>query len=192
MNQMEHQDDEGAAGDSDSGGWALVRRRAAFPAGTSRRRRANGDRGSALIEFAINMPLVFALLLGMFTGGISMSRKNSMTNGVREGARFGSTLPESVTWADDTRARVLALSAGDVTADQVCVRLVKAPSSVLRTSTGCSVEMLALAPSTTGINAGDCVVLVWATRTSKMEFVFGSRNLVLDAQSVSRFERDCT
>lgn len=158
----------------------------------SRLRRANGDGGAALVEFAIIAPLIFALLIGMFTGGISMSRKNSMTNAVREGARFAATLPESTTWADDARARVIALSSGDLTTTQVCVRLVKTPSTVRRTSTGCSAAMVALAPSTAGIPAGDCAVLVWARRTSKMEFVLGSRDLTLDAQSVSRFERDCS
>lgn len=155
------------------------------------RARAHGERGAALAEFAIIAPLIFALLLGMLTGGISMSRKNSMTSAVREGARFGATLTESATWADDTRARVIALSAGDLTTAQMCVRLVKAPSTVRRTSTGCSGAMIALAPSTAGIPNGDCVVLAWARRTSKMEFVFASTDLVLDAQSVSRFERDC-
>jgi Flp pilus assembly protein TadG len=161
-----------------------------FRRGASRRR-GRGDKGAALVEFAIIAPLVFALLLGMFTGGLAMSRKNSMTSAVREGARFGATLTESATWADDTRSRALALSPDDLSTTQVCVRLVKAPSTVRRTSTGCTAAMIAAAPSVTGITAGDCAVLVWARRSSKLEFVFGSQDLTLDAQSVSRFERDC-
>jgi Flp pilus assembly protein TadG len=156
------------------------------------RRRCSGDGGAALVEFAIIAPLFFALLLGLFTGGISMSRKNSMTNAVREGARFGATLAESGTWADTTQSRVVTLSSGDLTSSQVCVRLVKAPSTVRRESTGCSAAMQALAPSTSGIPSGDCAVLVWARRTSKMEVVFFSRTLTLDGDSISRFERDCT
>ena len=144
-----------------------------------------------MVEFAIISPLIFALFLGMVTGGLALGHKNSMTNAVREGARFGATLTESATWADDTSARVLAQSANDLTTAQVCVRLVEAPSTVRRTSPGCSAAMLALAPSLTGIPAGDCVVLVWARRTSEMQFVFASRELVLDAKSVSSFEREC-
>ncbi len=155
------------------------------------RGRARGDGGAALVEFALIAPLIFALLLGMVTGGISLSRKNSMTNGVREGARLGATLTEDATWADSTRTRVVNLAAGDLTSAQVCVRLVKAPSTVKRTSTGCSTDMLTRVPSTTGISTGECAVLVWAHRTSEMQAVFFSRDLDLDARSVSRYEREC-
>lgn len=154
-------------------------------------RRANEERGAALVEFAIIAPLIFALFMGMVTGGLSLGRKNSMINSVREGSRFGATLTESASWADDTHARVLAQSAGDLTGAQVCVRLVKAPSTVRRTSTGCSSAMIAVEPSIAGIPAGDCVVLVWAMRTSEIQFGFASRQLALNAKSVSSFERDC-
>lgn len=144
-----------------------------------------------MVEFAIIAPLVFALMLGMFTGGLSLSRKNSMTNAVREGARLGATLTEDAAWADAARDRVVALAAGDLTNAQVCVRLMKAPSTVLRTSTGCSATMLTKQPSMTGIPTDECAVLVWASRTSKMEVVFFSKNLNLDASAVSRYEREC-
>jgi Flp pilus assembly protein TadG len=156
------------------------------------RRRGRGDKGAALVEFAIIAPLVFCLLLGMFTGGISMNRKNSMTNAVREGARFGATLTDSTTWADDARTRALNLAAGDLTSSQICVRLVKAPSTVKRTSTGCSAAMLAKVPSVSDVPAGECAVLVWSNRTSTLEAVFFSRALDLNASSVSRYERECT
>ncbi len=154
--------------------------------------RGNDERGAALVEFAMIAPLIFALFLGMVTGGLSLGNKNSMTNAVREGARFGATLTESAAWADETRSRVLAQSGGDLTTAQVCVRLVKAPSTVRSTSTGCTSAMIALAPSLAEIPTGDCVVLVWARRTSEMQFVFASRQLILDAKSVSSFERDCS
>ena len=154
-------------------------------------RRARGDGGVALVEFALIAPLLFALLLGLFTGGIALSHKNSMTNAVREGARFGATLSESDTWADSTRSRVIELASGDLSTSQVCVRLIKAPSTVRRTSTGCSASMLTLAPSVTGITAGDCVVLVWARRVDEMEAIVYSQSLTLDANSVSLYERDC-
>src|SRR5215207_9336974 len=86
---------------------------------TPRGRRARGDGGAALVEFAIIAPLVFALLFGVFTGGMALSRKNSMTNAVREGARLGATLPEDANWADKVQARVLDLAGGDLDASQV-------------------------------------------------------------------------
>jgi Flp pilus assembly protein TadG len=152
-----------------------------------------GDRGAALVEFAIISPLIFALLIGLFTGGIALSHKNAMTSAVREGARFGATLSESGTWANDTRARVIALAPDDLTTSQVCVQLVKAPATIRQQSTApdCSAAMLALAPSLAGIPAGDCAVLVWARRTTEIEFVLGSKSLTLDARSVSKYERAC-
>ncbi|MFP5580169.1 MAG: TadE family protein [Acidimicrobiia bacterium] len=61
------------------------------------------EAGASLVEFALLAPVLFALLLGMITGGLSLSRKNSMENAVREGARFGATLNEDSSWSSDVR-----------------------------------------------------------------------------------------
>lgn len=130
-------------------------------------------------------------MVGTFTGGVSLSRKNSMTNAVREGARLGATLTEDGAWADAVRDRVVQLSAGDLTTSQVCVKLVKAPATVKRASS-CAASLTGSEPSITGVPAGDCVVLVWAGRTSELQAIFFSRQLDLNASSVGKFERDCT
>jgi hypothetical protein len=156
----------------------------------------------ALVEFAIIAPLLFALLLGMFTGGMALSRKNSMTNAVREGSRLGATLVESDTWATSVRDRVRNLSSGDLTDAQICVELaVKTTSSetTLRQwpSGGCpNTAENPLAPGEpampVGVQEGECVVKVWARRTSLMETVFFSRDIVLTTNSISKFERGGT
>ena len=87
------------------------------------------DRGASLVEFALLAPLLFALLLGMITGGISLSQKNSMENAVREGSRFGATLEPSANWAGDVRKRVEALSGGDLELGQICAEVVYRTSS---------------------------------------------------------------
>lgn len=165
-------------------------RRSEGHGGRSTRRRSRGDRGAALVEFALVAPLVFSLLLGLFTGGISLSRKNSMTNAVREGARLGATQIEDSAWADNVRTRVVDLSAGDLLTSQVCVKLVKAPSTVVRASS-CPASLAGSQPSITGIPASECAVLVWARRSSQLQAVFFTRDLTLVASSVSRYERDC-
>src|SRR5688572_884331 len=63
-----------------------------MPVNDPRTRRAS-ERGSMLVEFAIILPILGALLIGMLSGGLAYSRKLSLTNGAREGARFGATLP---------------------------------------------------------------------------------------------------
>ena len=57
-----------------------------------RARRAS-EGGSMLVEFAIILPILGALLIGMLTGGMAYSRKLALTNGAREGGRYGATLP---------------------------------------------------------------------------------------------------
>lgn len=149
----------------------------------------NDDRGATLVEFALISTLVFALLFGMFTGGVSLSRKNSMTNAVREGARLGATLPADGDWADKVQDRVVALSGGDLVANQVCVKLVQAPADTKQSST-CSLPGTD-EPSLDGIDAGECAVLVWARRTSELQVILFSKDLDLTAGTVSRYERDC-
>jgi Flp pilus assembly protein TadG len=160
------------------------------PASSRSGARARGDRGGALVEFAIIAPLVFMLLIGTFTGGVALSRKNSMTNAVREGARLGATLNHDAAWAGAVRDRVVELAGGDLTTAQVCVKLVQAPSTQIRASS-CPAALAGLEPAITGVPAGDCTVLVWAQRTSEIEAVLFSRDLTLTSKSVSRYERDC-
>lgn len=163
--------------------------------GRGMRRRARGDRGAALVEFALVAPLLFALLLGTITGGLALSRKNSMTNAVREGARLGATLDQAAPggWAESVRDRVRELSDGDLQNGQICVELLVvgevSPQKEWYGSTDC--KGWESEPSTGGIPAGDCVVKVWGHRTSDLEVVLWSRVLPLNAGAVSLYEREC-
>lgn len=163
-----------------------------------RRRSPTGqpDTGATLVEFALLAPLIFALLLGMLTGGIALSKKNSMESAVREGARLGATLPNTATWAAGVRTRVGELAGGDLRPTDICVKLVLTagtPASPTETthrtaSPACTVPGSA-EPSTSDIPRGQCVVKVWGRTTSEFEVIFFDRNLTLDASSISRFER---
>jgi Flp pilus assembly protein TadG len=158
---------------------------------TRARRWPGGDRGAALVEFAIIAPLVFALLLGLFSGGIALSQRNSMTNAVREGARLGATLTHDGTWGDTVEDRVLELASGDLTASQICVKLVQAPNTDIQSDSTCAGALAADEPAITGVTTGDCVVLVWSERTGKLEVVFWSQDLDMATHSVSTYEREC-
>lgn len=160
-----------------------------------RGRRAGGERGAALVEFALIGPLVFALLFGVFTGGISLSRKNSMTNAVREGARFGATLPEGDQWAGKVRDRVIELAGGDLKASQVCVELILKTANnnnnteTRRQATPCTLNA-AVEPGSDDVPPGECAVKVWAARESDLQVIFFSKTLQLRASSVNRYERE--
>ncbi len=58
---------------------------------TGRTRRA-GDRGQAIVEFALILPVFLILLMGMLEFGIVFDHRNAMAYAVREGARVGASL----------------------------------------------------------------------------------------------------
>ena len=49
------------------------------------------ERGAVAVEFALVLPLLVMLLLGIATTGLSYTHAIGVTNAVREGARFGAT-----------------------------------------------------------------------------------------------------
>lgn len=46
------------------------------------------DSGQSLVEFAIVLPILLALLVGIFEFGVAWNRKQVLTNAAREGARL--------------------------------------------------------------------------------------------------------
>ncbi len=99
--------------------------------------RARGDRGAVLVEFALVLPLLVTLLLGMLSGGLAYNQKQQLTHATREGARYGATLPQNqifsgsgVTWQSAVRDVVVDRALGDlsVSGATVCVSLVKGSS----------------------------------------------------------------
>jgi Flp pilus assembly protein TadG len=103
------------------------------------------ERGAALVEFALILPLVLMLAFGVITAGIAYNHKIDLTHAAREGARYGATLAQlqcsgspnpcgTKTWAQVVQAVVVQRAMGDVTAADVCVALVTGnPGAVLAT-----------------------------------------------------------
>lgn len=101
-------------------------------------RGARGERGASALEFAIIMPLFFMLVFGMFTGGIMYDRQQSVNHSVREGARYGATVPlteyktlagttDGVTWATNVWNVTVQRAVGtldDTTTRTGCVAVV--------------------------------------------------------------------
>jgi Flp pilus assembly protein TadG len=154
----------------------------------------HGASGATLVEFALLAPLIFALLLGMLTGGLALSRKNSVENAVREATRLGATLPNATTWATAVQTRVREVSSGELANSDICVELalttgtVASPSESTQRSTSCTLPA-ATEPSSSDIPRNQCIVKVWARTTSDFQVIFFDRTVTLDGSSVSRFER---
>lgn len=148
---------------------------------------ARSQRGAVFVEFAMVLPLLLALVLGIFTGGLAYTHKISVVEAVREGARYGASLPLGTgvdavnAWEDGVRNRVVSASAGEVALADVCVKLVL--------PTGGSDCGLADPPGATNEPAVH-LVKVRATKPAQIQFFFFTNNLVLHGNLVARFERD--
>ena len=149
-----------------------------------------------MVEFALILPIVVSLLMGLVTGGLAYNKKIAVTDAVRGAARYGATLGDSSTFATSVRDRLVQLSASELTGSDVCVELVRAgsPNTVTRSwyaATGNSScpATFGAAPTTPTVTTGYCVVKVWAMKTAKLQAVLVNSDLHLKGGSVASFER---
>ena len=158
--------------------------------------------GAVAVEFALVLPVLVILLLGITTSGISYSHAIGATNAVREGSRFGATADAGVpaTWAADVIKRVRGTQFDDPTSETaVCVQLWKKGSGSLAGSCSQGTVQPNLTLPTTetaspavpaGLATGACVVRVIAARNFTINIaVAPAWNRVNVATSVARYER---
>lgn len=83
------------------------------------------ERGQSLVEFALVIPIVLLLMLGLFDLGRVVFTNNSLSDGSRHGARTAAVNPRSATYCGDiegaarTAVRGLTLSVFTVTYQRV-------------------------------------------------------------------------
>ena len=153
---------------------------------------ARGGRGAAAVEFALVVPLLLLLVLGLITTGMTYSDHVAATNAVREGARYGAAADiTSGTWATSVRSRVkqVYFNAGTTVSDaQICVRLVTASGSTYTEALGSDCGTAPSPPS--DMAAGSCAVLVWMQRPERIRLVIAP-DLIFDigAESVAYYGR---
>lgn len=155
-----------------------------------RRRRLGGERGTALVEMALVLPIALSLMLGMFSGGSAYFKKISLVDAAREGARYGASLkvPSGgvTVWKQAVQDRVAQLSGGSVTAADVCVDLVVPTgfniSCGVSDPTGAASDPTLLTPAS--------LVKISVSKTARIEYLFNSSNVTLSAKIAARFERD--
>ena len=128
-----------------------------------------------------------ALVLGIYTGGMAYTSKVALVEAVREGARYGASLPVGTgsgavsTWETGVRNRVVAASGGEVALADVCVKYVL--------PTGGSDCGISDPPGATNEPAVH-LVKVSGTKRAKVEFFFFTSEPLLRGELVARFERD--
>src|SRR5207248_1695477 len=105
---------------------------------------AKHERGAAVVEFAIVLPILVALVLGVFSAGLTYNRKNSMANGAREASRYGATLPVAnypnlTAWLGAVANVVQKNASGDLDASapglRICVSYVHPAGSLTNDTT---------------------------------------------------------
>ncbi len=145
-----------------------------------------------MVEVAMVLPLAFAMLLGVFTGGHAYFQKISLVDAAREGARYGASLKVAPTpsgagdWQQAVKDRVAALSGGQITASEVCAQLVRPTGS----NTACGVSDPQGAASDPTSLTPASIVKVSVSKVTRVDFVFFSRSPTLTSKVAARYERD--
>jgi Flp pilus assembly protein TadG len=158
--------------------------------------RRESERGAALVEFALILPIVVSLMMGMVTGGLAYNKKIAITDAVRGAARYGATRSDSTTFAANVRDRLVQLSASELSGSDVCVELIRggSPNVVVRSwyasnaNSSCP-STFGTAPATPTVSDGYCVVKVWGMKEAKLQAVLFNSDLRLKAGSVAAYER---
>jgi Flp pilus assembly protein TadG len=71
--------------------------------------RARSEEGVALVEFAVTLPLIVVLVVGVFDFGAAFNLKQKLINTAREGARFASAIPTNDLSSGGTPNSVLSV-----------------------------------------------------------------------------------
>ena len=155
--------------------------------------------GASLVEFALVLPLILMLVLGLVSAGIAYNDKITLTHAARESARFAATFPISNSasleaWLAAVEARALADAAGSLDPGTpglyICIAYVFPDGSGANDSTK---RRLNGAPGsadcfTDGRPSTERRVQIEIGRDTELEALFFSTTIGLKSQAVSRFE----
>jgi hypothetical protein len=163
------------------------------------------EHGAQLVEFAIVLPVILVLLMGIVTGGMAYNRSIGVDNAARESARYGATLPVESgmsTWLNDVADIAIGAATGALDDGEpgrlVCVAYVHPDGStaddqttrVVVDTAGNRVETVGTDCFADARPNDERRVQVQLKRTSDLILVFWSRTLQLTGESTVRFERE--
>lgn len=142
------------------------------------RRFVKSDRGAALVEAAFVVPLLFTIVLGIWTTGRAYNVYLTLDHAAREAARYGAVNNDDANWVTEVKAKAIAEAA---------------PSLALNAADVCAQLVDGAAVATDCLNAADDARTekrsqVTITRQVPMNFLFFSFDVTLQAQAVSRWE----
>lgn len=168
--------------------------------------RVAGDDGAAIVEFAIVLPVLMILLLGLFSGATAWNQNQALGQGARVAGRFASTLPlpetdaERDAWLDDIAARAVASAEGRMGASTpgrtICVAYVDPvvltpDDAIARRTTGNGTPTSSSAACyDDGLGDTAKRVQVVLTRDGALDIGFYRMPLTLRSHTVYRYEAD--
>ena len=169
-------------------------------------RRFRGDEGVAVVEFALVLPVIVMLLLGMITAGVAWNEHLALGSAARVSGRYGATLPMSTystvdLWLDALAEKAIDAGEGELDDGQagrmVCVAYVHPAATTPSTATRSRTENAAGAVSyantscyTDGLGSNDQRVQVVLEKTGTLNAGIWGKTITLRRQVVYRFEAD--
>jgi Flp pilus assembly protein TadG len=169
------------------------------------------ERGAAMVEFVLILPVFLLIVFGGITAALSYEHKSEVVHAVRDGARYGATVPLNQcdttsncgnrNWAALVQYVTSQRSGGSLSTGQICVALVSGnrvganPAAVyLRTGGVYSTGTNATFPTTGCFDDGDADsglrVHVSAVRAGdKINLVFGTIPITVSSRGTARYEQ---
>ncbi len=162
------------------------------------------ERGASLVEFALVLPLIMMIVLGLVSAGLAYNEKIALAHAARESSRFGATLPVGNlgtldTWLDAVKSRAIADATGSLDPGtpglSICVAYVYPDGSgaddrtrrVVDNGTPPDVhENLDCFPD--GRPGDERRVQVRVRRDTEMDALFFSTTISIGSDGVSRYE----
>lgn len=143
------------------------------------RRRSGRDRGAALVEAAMVLPILLLMTFGIWTMARAWNVSNTMEHAAREAARYGATVDP---WDGSSPAAVIAVSDADLILSSIDTSLI----------TDCA-ELVLDGDTRTcdgGLNSTgtDQVFVQLDYPDYPLNFLFFSFDVDLHATAVSRYE----
>jgi hypothetical protein len=165
--------------------------------------RNTSERGAAVVETALVMPLLVMLLVGIVSASAAYEKSSAIKNASRETSRYGATLPvdgDLSAWLVNVSGIAVASTTGDLDLTKeghsVCIAYVYPDGSATDDRT----LSLLVNDTSTVEGAYDCFtdgrpdaerrVQVIIQRGTTLEAVFFSHDVVLTGEAAARFERD--
>ena len=145
------------------------------------RKTAKAERGAALVEAAIILPILIMLTFGIWTTSRAWNIRSTMDHAAREAARYAATFDP---WdAGTSPAAVRDLADADMSSSSINTALVNTTCIELIADTASSCDA-----SHTNNTGTDQIFVKLSYPNYTLDFIFFTTNVSFNTTAVSRFE----